>query len=189
MPEFLGRPNLPNALANSLVQLASQEENPLATALKTIGGLAEKAGDMAYDERKEKGKQTHDIKLKQMEIDARMTEHRAGLLTELVKNDQVVESLISSKPMNATDAAALRVPTRAAPTVRVHARLGPPVPPLQARVLRGLLPAASLPLGQEVALGVTEETTTTLGCHGCSWLAGIRARDGVAGGAVCSDQA
>lgn len=116
MPEFLGRPNLPNALANSLVQLASQEENPLATALKTIGGLAEKAGDMAYDERKEKGKQTHDIKLKQMEIDARMTEHRAGLLTELVKNDQVVESLISSKPMNATDAAALLGPKAAGGT-------------------------------------------------------------------------
>jgi len=107
MPEFLSRPNLPNALANSLVQLASQEKNPLAMALEALGGLAETGGEVAMRGRESKEKFAQDKEMKKMEIEARATEHRAGLLTELVKNDQVVKSLIESRPMNATDAASL----------------------------------------------------------------------------------
>ena len=124
MPEFLGRPNLPNGLANSLVQLAAQEENPLATALKTIGGLVDQAGTQAMESRKEKEKFGQQKELKQMEIDARGAEHRAGLLTELVKNDQVVKSLIDAKPMNANDASALLGPGAKTTTNLIKADFG-----------------------------------------------------------------
>lgn len=107
MPEFLGRPNIPNGLANSLVQLAANRTDPLAEALKLLGNIGAAGFDAASEEKKTKAKNEQDLKMKQVDIDARREEHRAGLLTELVKNDQVVKSLIDAKPMSSSDAAAL----------------------------------------------------------------------------------
>lgn len=107
MPNFIGRPNLPNALANSLVQLAANKVNPMAEALKALGGVADEYGNTMAAEKKEKKKteaddkkakdgRDHDIKLKEMDISARKEENRIGLLTELIKNDQVVKGLMSA---------------------------------------------------------------------------------------------
>ena len=106
--EFLGRPNLPNALANSLVQLAAAESNPMAEAFKQVGGLADKF--TAYqmesklqekkDERDEvKAGKQHDRakELKKMDQDA-------AIFDKLLSNDRIVGGLIGDKGMSRADA-------------------------------------------------------------------------------------
>lgn len=102
MPEFLGRPNTPNALAQTLVQLASAQTDPLAEGLKQVGKLAdnytaqqqqlkllekqnelqEKSADKQHGRAKE---------LKQMDTDAE-------IYKTLLSNDRIVEGMIPKKP-------------------------------------------------------------------------------------------
>lgn len=51
MPQFIGRPNLPSALANKLVQLAAMQNDPIAAGIKSAAGSI--AGGMKTKQAKE----------------------------------------------------------------------------------------------------------------------------------------
>lgn len=111
MPEFLGRPNLPNSLANSLVQLAVHESDPAVTAMNEIGKLADNYSAQQAQMRllekqaeiQEGGKQKdHDRakELKKMDTDASIYE-------KLLSDDRIMTGLTSHLNLNAKDADAL----------------------------------------------------------------------------------
>ena len=109
MPQFLGRPNLPNSLANSLVQLAAAETDPLAIALGQVGKMADTytATQLKNEEMKkqadlqESGKQKdfeRQKQLKQMDMDASIYE-------KLLSNDRIISGM--TRGMTSADADAL----------------------------------------------------------------------------------
>ncbi len=108
MPEFLGRPNVPNALANSLVQLAAAEDDPLAAGLRAVGGLADKYTDYQtkmkmLEKHSELQEQAADKQhgrakeLKKMDMDAHIFE-------KLLSNDRIIGGLMGDKGMSSADA-------------------------------------------------------------------------------------
>ena len=108
MPEFLGRPNVPNALANSLVQLAAAEKDPMALALGQVGKLAdnytsyqtslkllEKKGEM--DEAAADKQHGRVKEIKKMDMDA-------SIFEKLLSNDRIIGGLMGDKGMSSADA-------------------------------------------------------------------------------------
>lgn len=100
MPEFLGRLNLPNQLANSLVQLAAAQEDPLAAGFREVGKLADsyttsKRAENAMDaetKRREKEATTVFERQKEMKILDLAHEERSDqrkLVAELYKADRI----------------------------------------------------------------------------------------------------
>lgn len=108
MPEFLGRPNLPNSLANSLVQLAAAEEDPIAVGLKTVGGLADKYTDYQtkmkllekhseLQEQQAEKQHGRAKELKKLDMDA-------SIFEKLLSNDRIIGGLMGDKGMSREDA-------------------------------------------------------------------------------------
>ena len=87
MPEFLPRPNLPSELANTLVQLASQEVNPLAEAFKAIGTIGEGYAKGLLSNIMEEKKFERDLKLRAAEHEAKGRDMQADLIKDLIAKD------------------------------------------------------------------------------------------------------
>lgn len=111
MPEFLARPNLPNQLANSLVQLAAAQDDPIAMGLREVGKLAdnytayqtnlkllEKKNELDnQNAEKQHGRQKE---LKKMDMDA-------SIFEKLLSNDRIIGGLMGDKGFSGADADAL----------------------------------------------------------------------------------
>lgn len=111
MPQFIGRPNLPNSLANSLVQLAAAESDPLAQGLRAIGGLADKATEyqvnMKMLEKKaelEEGQKQKDFE-RQKELKA--MDRDSDIYKTLLSNDRIVSGMMGEPNMTSSDARGL----------------------------------------------------------------------------------
>lgn len=76
----------------------------MAEALKALGGIGMKLGEQAHEKNLNEAKFAHEKEIKKGDREDKEKEHRIGLLTELVKNDQVVKSLLDHKQMNGDDA-------------------------------------------------------------------------------------
>lgn len=121
MPEFIGRPNLPNALAQSLVQMAAHQNDPIAEAIKTLG--SEIGSGLHRGAEKEK-EHAHQVELKKMELDAKNKDRGHDLLLELIKSGQATPS--ANRPMNSEDAARLLDPNFQGPLQSSGKRMPPP---------------------------------------------------------------
>lgn len=110
MPQFIGRPNLPNQLANSLVQLAVAETDPLAVGLNQIGKIADTVTDQQLRMK---------MLEKQFALDEAKADKQHGRAKELAKqssdqdilkmilgNSKIVDGLMGGN-MTAGDAEAL----------------------------------------------------------------------------------
>lgn len=100
MPEFLGRPNLPNELANTLVQLAAHMNDPIAAGIKnfgeSIGGAME-----------ERGKRAHEKELKAMEIASAREQKQFDLVGRIIDSNYNITPGESSTPLDKSMAAKL----------------------------------------------------------------------------------
>lgn len=108
MPEFIQRPNVPNALANSLVQLASAQSDPLAVALGQVGKVADQYTDYQtklqllkehenMNERAAEKQHGRAKELKKMDMDAQIFE-------KLLSSDRIIGGLMGDKGMSSADA-------------------------------------------------------------------------------------
>lgn len=111
MPEFLARPNLPNQLANSLVQLAAAQDDPIAMGLREVGKLAdnytayqtnlkllEKKNEL--DNQNAEKQHGRAKELKKMDMDA-------SIFEKLLSNDRIIGGLMGDKGFSGADADAL----------------------------------------------------------------------------------
>ena len=120
--EFLSRPNVPNALANSLVQLAAAEQDPLARALGQVGKLADNYTSYQMNMKlMEKKAEIEDRQAeKKAEIEDRQAEKKFGreketkkmemdasIFEKLLSNDRIIGGLMGDKGMSRADAAGL----------------------------------------------------------------------------------
>ena len=108
MPEFLGRPNLPNALANSLVQLAAAEEDPIATGLRTVGKLADNytayQTNLKLLEEKDKMSQKAEERQHGRQVELKKMDTDAAIFEKLLSNDRIIGGLMGDKGMSQADA-------------------------------------------------------------------------------------
>jgi|CXWL01.1.fsa_nt_gi hypothetical protein len=157
MPEFLSRPNLPNSLANSLVQLAAHETDPLVAGLNQIGKLADD-----YSERKDKenlldkqakiqderDQKAHErqMDITRMELAHKDKERQSKLVADLLP----LLSKAEAKDMTAADAERLATPGFQGP-LKSSGQFQPPKP--------GEIPgeAVGLPRGYNIKPGAKEK--------------------------------
>lgn len=98
MPEFIGRPNLPNSLANSLVQLAAAETDPLAVALGQVGKIADQYSAYKDEERllnkKAELQESAAAKGHERTMEIQKSAQEASLYQSLMGNGDFVSAMI-----------------------------------------------------------------------------------------------
>lgn len=108
MPNFLGRPNVPNSLANSLVQLAAAEQDPLALALGQVGKLADNytayQTNMKLLEKKSELDNAQAEKQHGRAKELRKMDTDAAIFEKLLSNDRIIGGLMGDKGMSRADA-------------------------------------------------------------------------------------
>lgn len=102
MPEFIGRPNLPNQLANTLVQLASQQSDPFAKIFDQVGKLADQYSATKLQENARQKEFERQKELKKMEIEGDLN---SAVYKQLLSQDRIVSGL--TRHLTSTDADAL----------------------------------------------------------------------------------
>ena len=111
MPEFLGRPNLPNALANSLVQLAQAETDPLAVALGQVGKLADNytayQTNMKMLEKKAELEDKQAEKQFQRQKELKKLDTDAQIFEKLLSSDRIIGGLMGDKGLSSGEAEGL----------------------------------------------------------------------------------
>jgi hypothetical protein len=146
--EFLGRPNTPNALAQSLVQLAAHANDPYADAIKSIGSVIEEVSAHKAKNSNDKANQTaqfsHEKELKQMDIDARHKDRGHDLLMKLIESGQATPA--ENKPMTSADAARLIDPNFSGPLQSSNQRK----PPAAGSFASENYPGEKLPAGYDI---------------------------------------
>lgn len=148
MPEFIARPNLPNALSQSLVQMAAHINDPIADAIKSLGALVNDVTEHKVKERStaesEGRKFKHETGLKQMDIDARNKDRGHDLLMKLIESGQATPA--ANKPLSAADAAHLIDPNFSGPLESSGKRQ----PPKEGSYASEDYPGGRLPAGYDI---------------------------------------
>ena len=128
MPEFLRRPNLPNSLANSLVQLANSQVDPLAVGLQTIGKIADTFTQQQMrlqllkkeNEMREAAAETQHGRAKELKV----MDRDSAIFEKLLSSDRIVEGLMGGK-MTSGDAQGLMSAEGARSKALVESDFGP----------------------------------------------------------------
>lgn len=132
--EFLARPNLPNSLANSLVQLAAHQNDPLVAGIENIGKLADQYSERQnqqnlldkqakiQDERDQKAHERA-MDITRMELAHKDKERQSKLVADLLP----LLSKAEAKDMTAADAERLATPGFQGP-LKSSGQFQPPKP-------------------------------------------------------------